>query len=207
MDHNNRVFQRLRLPVIIILVICAIVLLLVLIPRERGFRYQHDPRDNPRAMEDIVVNQKAVYGFSPSPDGSLSSYVKYEWTDPAAVESYKQMRLDYFASYQQLYDVLDEMTAAGENEEAIARAVSAKRNEIRIASYEGNPEGLASLYERNLKTYGHEEGPTPDELYEQYASWQTVIEKAFSHNCGMDACVGLYDDYYEYYIAFGYVDG
>ena len=207
MNQTNRTGFRRWLPAILILLVCAVVLLLVCKPWNRGFRYQHDPRDNPRAMADIVVNPKAVYGFSPSPEGSLASYVQYNWTDPAAVEGYRQSRLEYFASYQELYDILDEMTAAGESQEAVARAVSTERNEIRIASYDGDPDGLASLKERNLQTFGHEEGPTPDELYARYGSWETVIEKAFSHNCGMDACVGLYDDYYDYYIAFGYIDG
>jgi len=48
-----------------------------------------------------------------------------------------------------------------------------------------------------LETYGNEEGPTADSLYAKYGSWQTVIEKALSSNAGMDACLGLYDEYYE----------
>ena len=36
-----------------------------------------------------------------------------------------------------------------------------------------------------------------DELYAESDSWETVIAKAFSTNSGMDACLGLYDDYYE----------
>ncbi len=171
-----------------------------------AFRYNHDPRLNPVAMEDVIVDPEAVYGFSPSPNGSLAAYAGFDWTDPEAVASYKQNRLEYFYSYSQMYDMLDEMTAEGRSTEEIARAVSTKHNELRIASYDGNPEGLAALKQRNLEKYGHEDGPTPDELYEKYGSWEIVIEKAFTHNCGMDACVGLYDDYYDYYIAFGYIE-
>ena len=36
-------------------------------------------------------------------------------------------------------------------------------------------------------------------------SLETVIEKAFSANSGMDACLGLYDDYYALYVAAGQV--
>ena len=43
----------------------------------------------------------------------------------------------------------------------------------------------------------------PDELFAQYGSWERVIEKAFSTNAGMDACLGLYDDYYYLYVAQG----
>lgn len=171
-----------------------------------GSVYEHDPRLNPKAMEDIIVDPGAVCGFSPSPDGSLAPYAKYDWTDKEAVEGYKQSRLEYLGANTAMYEMLDEMTAQGKSAEEIARAISAKRNELRIASYDGNPDGLATLKERNLLKYGHEDGPTPDELFVQYGSWEAVTEKAFSQNPGMDACVGIYDDYYEYYIHFGYIE-
>ena len=172
---------------------------------DTGFRYVHDPRENKKAMEDIVVNPAAVYGFSPSYTGSLEPYAKYDWTDPAVVEEMRKTRLEYLESYDEMYDILLEMTNAGASVEEMARAVSSKRNELRLKTYEDDPEGLATVKERNLLKYGHEEGPLPDELFEQYGSWETVLEKAFAHNPGVDACVGLYDDYYEYYLMFGYV--
>ena len=171
-----------------------------------AFHYQHDPRLNLRALEDIIIDPAAVYGFSPSPTGSLAAYAKYDWTDADAVEDYRQNRLEFLLSYSQMYDILDEMTAEGKTTEEIARAVSAKRNELRLAAYDGDPDGLATVKARNLEIYGHEDGPTADELLEKYGSWEIVTEKAFSHNAGMDACVGIYDDYYDYYIAFGYID-
>ena len=44
---------------------------------KESFAYEHDPRDNPTAMRDIVVNPDAVYGFSPSgaEDSTLKEYV------------------------------------------------------------------------------------------------------------------------------------
>ena len=170
------------------------------------FRYQHDPRLNLKAMEDIIIDPSAVYGFSPSPTGSLAAYAEYDWTDAEAVESYRQNRIEYLQSYSQMYDILDEMTAEGKSIEEIARKVSAKRNELRLAAYDGNPDGLAAVKAHNLESYGHEDGPTADEMFEKYGSWERVIEKAFSHNPGMDACVGLYDDNYKYYIAFDYIE-
>ena len=172
----------------------------------RTFSYQHDPRLNNKAMEDIIIDPNAVYGFSPSPTGSLSAYAEYDWTDTEAVESYRQNRIEYLKSYSEMYDILDEMTAEGKSTEEIARAVSCKRNELRLAAYEGNPDGFEAVKAHNLEKYGHEDGPTADEMFEKYGSWERVIEKAFSHNPGMDACVGLYDDNYKYYIAFGYIE-
>ena len=168
-----------------------------------GFSYRHDPSLNPYAMQDIVADETAVYGFKPSDDGSLKMYADTDWSDPELVEAGRQERIAYHESIEEMYVMLEEMKASGSSDEDIARAVSAKRNEIRLASYENDPEGLEALKERNLEKYGHEEGPLPDELYEQYGSWEAVTQKAFSVNTGMDACLGLYDDYYDVYVALG----
>ena len=103
-------------------------------------------------------------------------------------------------------DILYRMRAEGATLEEMARAVSAERNRLRLASYQDDPEGLARVKQSNLETYGHEDGPTPDELYEKYGSWESVLQKAFSANMGMDACCGLYDEYYPLYIELGYVE-
>ncbi len=169
-----------------------------------GFTYQHDPRLNPKVMTDVVVNPDAIYGFSPSLTGTLKQYAdSVDWTDPEVVQNYQTQRIAYHQSMQGMYDTLLEMRQAGKSTEEIARTVSAQRNAIRIASYENDPEGLAEMKARNLETYGREEGPTPDDIYAKYGDWETVIEKAFSPNLGMDVCLGLYDQNYPYYLAMG----
>ena len=117
---------------------------------ESGFRYQHDPRLNARAMEDIVADPAAVYGFRPSPEGSLAAYADADWSDPALVngENGRGARIAYHESIQELYALLDEMTAAGSSTEEIARAVSAKRNELRLAAHADDPEGLEKTMRR-----------------------------------------------------------
>ena len=89
------------------------------------FRYEHDPRLNPSAMADIVVDSNAVYGFAPSPDGSLSSYLAFDWSDPELVngENGRLARIAYHESIQSMYDMLTEMKTAGATTEEIARAV------------------------------------------------------------------------------------
>ena len=166
-----------------------------------GFQYQHDPRENPSAMRDIVEDENAVYGFRPSETGSLKMYAGADWSDPVLVEQGRRDRIAYHESIESMYDMLRDMKDRGCDTEEIARAVSTRRNEIRLEAYADDPEGLAALKARNLEKYGHEEGPLPDELYAQYGSWETVLEKAFSPNPGMDACLGLYDDYYFLYAA------
>ena len=176
-------------------------------PASAGFAYLHDPRENPAAMEDIVENADAVYGFSPDPNSKrLGSYAEYDWTDPALVAKAQEERRAYHESMDSMTDILYRMRDEGASIEEMARAVSMERNRIRLDSYRDNPEGLAAVKKSNLETYGHEDGPTPDELYEKYGSWTEVLQKAFSTNMGMDACCGLYDEYYQLYVELGYVD-
>jgi len=161
--------------------------------------YAHDPRINSKAMADIVVNPDAVYGFSPDPDSTrLGEYASYDWTDPEVVEAARQDRIAYLADFNNQYELWDKMSREGKSTEEIARAVSTMRNENRLASYADNPEGLAKVKQSNLETYGNENGPTPESLFEKYGSWEKVILKSFSSNSGMDACLGLYDIQYEH---------
>ena len=44
-----------------------------------------------------------------------------------------------------------------------------------------------------------------DEMYEKYGSWETVMSKALSPNSGMDACLGLYDSFYQIYVSLGQI--
>ena len=171
-----------------------------------GFRYLHDPRENPAAMRDIEEDENAVYGYRPTATGSFALYADADWTDPEVVAQGRADRIAYHESVESMYEMLREMREQGKSTEEIARAVSTRRNEIRLEAYADDPEGLAALKERNLEKYGHEEGPTPDQLYEQYGSWETVMQKAFSTNMGMDACCGLYDEYYQLYIELGLVE-
>lgn len=54
--------------------------------------------------------------------------------------------------------------------------MSEKRNLDRMKSYESsNSEGLAAMKKRNIQQYGREEGPTPEQLFEKYVSWEEVI--------------------------------
>ena len=187
-------------------ILLMFMMVLVLMPQVSaaayaGFQYEHDPMENPKAAQDIVVNPDAVYGFSPNPESSrLGVYADaIDWTDEDQVADAKAKREAYHEQNAELYKIIEEGLANGESMEEIARKVSTRRNEIRLEAYADDPEGLALVKQSNLETYGNEMGPTPDYLYEKYGLWQTVIEKACSTNAGMDACLGLYDKYYYTY--------
>ena len=170
------------------------------------FHYQHDPRLNPYAMEDIVEDENAVYGFRPVETGNLKQYASIAWDDPEEVGKKRAERIAYHDSFSELYDLAGKMFAQGAEIEEIARAVSTRRNELRIKSYEGDPDGLARMKARNLEEYGREEGALPEEHFKLRGSWESVLEGALSVNSGMDACVGLYDDYYDLYVLMGQIE-
>ncbi len=163
--------------------------------------YVHDPRDNPNAMKDVLYDLDAVYGFRPDPESvRLGEYADaIDWTDPDQVAGARKIREDYHESLSELYQMISDMLHEAKPVEEIARAVSQRRNELRLEAVKDDPKELEMTKKSNLETYGHEEGPLPEELYEKYGSWQTVLEKALGTNAGMDACVGLYDEYYDYY--------
>ena len=165
------------------------------------FAYEHDPRLNPKAMKDIVENPDAVYGFSPSPDSTrLGEFADaIDWTDPEQVAEARATRQAYHDSLSGLYRMIEAMLTEAKPVEEIARAVSQRRNELRIEAAQDDPEKLEILKKSNLETHGNENGPTAEWLYEKYGSWQTVMEKALGTNVGMDVCLGLYDEYYELY--------
>lgn len=185
------------------IIVLVVALLIALCAPISAVAYTHDPMENPKAAQDIIVDPTAVYGYSPSPTSSrLKEYVDYDWSDPAFVAEMRKQREDYHESISELYTLISEMKAAGSDIKDIAVAVSTKRNEIRLASYKDDPEGLAKVKKSNLENYGNEDGGTPEFFYNKYGSWETVIEKALSTNAGADACLGLYDKYYDtYFIA------
>ncbi len=171
---------------------------------ETGFKYKHSPLLNPKAMKDIIVNPNAIYGFSPDPKSvRLGEYADYDWSEALLVYKSRQERIAYHEKDAVLRDMIISLSTQGRSTEEIARAVSAKRNEIRLEANADDPVKLAKVKKSNFDTYGNENGPDADFLYKKYGSWETVMEKALSTNLGMDACLGLYDDYYLEYVASG----
>ena len=181
--------------------IVVIVLFSFAVTANASGYYVHDPMANPKAAADIVEDPNAVYGYAPNPDSQrLGVFAAYDWSDEAFVAQMKQEREEYHESVKELYQIKAEMEAQGKSVEEIARAVSTRRNEIRMEFYKDDPKGLEDLKQSNLQSFGNENGGTPEYFYNKYGSWEKVIEKTFSTNAGADACLGLYDQYYDTYI-------
>lgn len=183
-----------------ILLIAVLSLLSFSVSSYADSYYVHDPMKNPKAAVDIIVDPNAVYGYAPNPDSKrMGVFAEYDWSDEAFVAEMRQEREEYHHSLEELYQMKADMQAEGKTIEEIARAISTRRNEIRMEAYKDDPEGLEKLKESNIATFGNENGGTPDFFYQKYGSWETVIEKAFSTNAGADAVLGLYDKYYDTY--------
>ncbi len=164
------------------------------------FTYVHNPLYSASVLADAEYDENAYYGFKPNSTGSLSSYAKYDWTIEKDVLEYKEARIKYIEENdKKIKDLELELRAQNKTIEEIARACSSLRNQVRLDQYKNDPEGLATLKERNLSKYGHEEGPLPDELFVKYGSWEAVLKKCYSTNMGMDACCGVYDKYFYMY--------
>ena len=166
------------------------------------FVYEHNPMDNPKVAADIIPDPKAVYGYVPNPESTrLGTFASYDWSDPAVVAEMRKQREEYHKSVAELEQMIVSMKKDGKTIEEIAKAVSTRRNEIRLESYKDDPEGLKKVKESNLATYGDENGPTLDWLINKYKTWDVVLEKALSMNAAADAVLGLYDKYYDTYIS------
>lgn len=91
-------------------------------------------------------------------------------------------RADYEASVRALSEQAEELTAAGQSEEAIARTLVATRNALKRQFREGVPLPLLQIIEqRNSQKYGNPLGPTAEVLLLKYGSWRGVIGAACRH--------------------------
>ncbi len=178
-------------------------------PEKEGFQYVHDPMEYSGAAADIIENPDAVYGYEPDPSSTrLGKYAdRFDWTNPEEVAIGRAQRRIYHDSIDELYVMIRDMFASNKSAEEIARAVSKRRNEIRIESYKDDAKGLAIMKKSNLAKYGNENGPTIEYLYDLYGDWETIIAASLSANPGMDACLGFFDEYYDEYLLMDLITG
>jgi len=164
------------------------------------FAYKNNPMDNPKASKDIIESPECIYGYSPKPESSLSNF-KVDWTNPDQVADAKFQRIKYHEGLEIEKTKLNlegqNLIKEGYSIEDVARMKVNERNAHRINSYikDGNLEGLESMRARNMRQYQNPDGPTPEQLFKKYSSWEEVINSSVRSNPGMDACTGLYDVY------------
>ena len=107
-------------------------------------------------------------------------------TDPNFTTN-QQARLGYHAERDAGMKLAKTMRNNGDSPEAIGRAVSELRNQAKVeARSTMKPEQVAELEARNMVEYGNPVGPTADQMYVKYGSWEGVIEASFRTNAYYD---------------------
>jgi len=157
-----------------------------------------DPLSNPKIAKEIESNSDTVYGYSPKKGSPLDKF-GVDWTNQEQVASARAKRMEYLKNMEQkkvkLESEVAKLQSEGKSIEEIARKMSEKRNLDRMKSYDSsNSEGLAAMKERNIQQYGREEGPTPEQLFEKYGSWEEVIYGSVRTSPAMDVLTGLYKE-------------
>ncbi|WP_176444840.1 peptidoglycan-binding domain-containing protein [Paenibacillus herberti] len=156
-----------------------------------------DPLSNPKIAKEIETNPDAVYGYSPQKESPLDKF-GVNWTNPQQVAYARAKRMEYLQKMEQKKIKLENEVAKLENEGMsitdIAKMKVEQRNSDRMQSYidSNNYEGLAAMKERNIQQYGRPEGPTPEQLFEKYGSWEEVIYSSVRTSPAMDVLTGLY---------------
>ncbi|MEU1350249.1 hypothetical protein [Streptomyces sp. NPDC005795] len=108
----------------------------------------------------------------------------------------REVARDQRMRYHQLLEDMEReecaMREEGRSEEDIARALVRMRNDAKDVVRAGmTPEQVAELEARNQKKYGNPLGPTADQLYMKYGSWEKVAEAATRSSTAVDRELGL----------------
>jgi len=113
--------------------------------------------------------------------------------DPERLAKMVEIRKQYLDGIKNMDRIEAELRAAGKTTEEIARRLSAERNSLKVMTRAlMKPEEVAQLEARNLKSWYHDPvGPTPDQLFERYGSWEKVIQKAKETDHALNRLLGL----------------
>jgi hypothetical protein len=139
--------------------------------------------------EGIEANPQGVYGYLPKPG---SRYAGSDFSNPAEVAKNRAIRLKYLEESKQIDEEVTKMTQANAPPEAIARRTVEIRNQQKVdARSNMDAEGVRRLEEGNMEKYGHPVGPTADQLYEKYGSWEQVIQKSTQKDEAINMLLGI----------------
>ncbi|MFJ6697982.1 hypothetical protein ACIQM4_18205 [Streptomyces sp. NPDC091272] len=111
---------------------------------------------------------------------------------PQEREVARDQRLRYHHLLEDMGRTECDMRAQGRSEEEIARTLVDMRNDAKDVVRAGmTREQVAELEARNLKKYGNPLGPTADQLYVKYGSWEKVTGAATRSSAAVDQELGL----------------
>ncbi|QDY81101.1 hypothetical protein FQU76_17495 [Streptomyces qinzhouensis] len=111
---------------------------------------------------------------------------------PEQREKSREIRMMYHGLLVEMDREECAMRAAGAPEEEIARRLVQLRNDAKEITRAGmSPEEVQRLEARNIAKYGNPLGPTADQLYAKYGSWEAVTAAATRTSVPVDRELGL----------------
>ncbi|GHC40635.1 hypothetical protein [Streptomyces cinnamoneus] len=104
----------------------------------------------------------------------------------------REQRIRYHGLLEDMERKACRMRARGRSEEDIARTLVQMRNDAKDIVRAGmTPQQVAELEARNQAKYGNPLGPTADQLYAKYGSWEEVSAAATRTSEAVDHELGL----------------
>ncbi|RST04873.1 hypothetical protein EF910_15420 [Streptomyces sp. WAC07149] len=104
----------------------------------------------------------------------------------------QRTRMRYHGLLEDMHRTEADMREAGASDEEIAREMVDMRNQAKEITRAGmTPEEVRVLEERNQAKYGNPLGPTADQLYAKYGSWQKVTEASMRTSYAVDRELSL----------------
>ncbi|WP_265861209.1 hypothetical protein [Streptomyces sp. SKN60] len=104
----------------------------------------------------------------------------------------QRTRIRYHELLEDMHRTEADMRAAGATEEEIARELVDMRNQAKEITRAGmTPAEVRILEERNMAKYGNPLGPTADQLYAKYGSWEKVTDASMRTSYAVDRELSL----------------
>ncbi|MFC8273230.1 hypothetical protein ACFUJR_12005 [Streptomyces sp. NPDC057271] len=104
----------------------------------------------------------------------------------------QRTRMRYHELLEDMHRTEAGMREAGASDEEIARELVDMRNQAKAITRAGMTEDeVRILEERNTAKYGNPLGPTADQLYVKYGSWQQVIDASMRTSYAVDRELSL----------------
>ncbi|MEU9994779.1 hypothetical protein [Streptomyces sp. NPDC050848] len=104
----------------------------------------------------------------------------------------QRTRIRYHDLLEDMHRTEANMRKAGASEEEIARELVDMRNQAKEITRAGmTPEEVRILEERNIAKYGNPLGPTADQLYAKYGSWEKVTDASMRTSYAVDRELSL----------------
>ncbi|KIF07433.1 hypothetical protein PL81_01960 [Streptomyces sp. RSD-27] len=104
----------------------------------------------------------------------------------------QRTRMSYHRLLEDMHRTAADMRAAGASEEEVARELVDMRNQAKEITRAGmTPQEVRILEERNIAKYGNPLGPTADQLYAKYGSWEKVSDASMRTSYAVDRELSL----------------